>query len=120
METALKTEEVTTTSQLVGIVPGDPPKINLVDCVTGRTGIKRHFTQQVSVLDKDLFVRLHQEAKIGEQIRVTLVNEYHKTKIVTYVADFQKIVNTVPNGAKPNGAKSVIAPVPLGETIVRK
>lgn len=119
METALKTEEVTTTSQLVGILPGDPPKINLVDYVTGRNGIKRHFTHQVSVLDEDLFVRLQQEAKVGEQIRVTLVNEYHETKIVTYVADFQKIANTASNGAKPNGTKSVAASVPLGKTIVR-
>lgn len=130
METALKTEEVTTTSQLVGILPGDPPKVNLVDYVTGRNGIKRHFTQQVFVLDKDLFARLQQEANIGEQIRVTLVNEYHETKIVTYVADFQKIANTAPNGTKGAKAKpldisqisiteSVIAQVTLEKTKVR-
>lgn len=107
METALKTDEVTTNSQLVGLLPGDPPKVNLVDYTTGRTGIKRHFAQQVSVLDKDLFARLQSEANIGEHIRVTLVNEYHKTKIVTYVKSFQKIVNTAPNGANngTNGAK---------------
>ena len=116
---ATEVEEVTTNSQLVGILPGDLPTVNLVDYVTGRNGVKRHFTQQVSVLDEDLFVRFQQEAKIGEQIRVTLVNEYHETKIVTYVSDFQKIIKIVSNGARPNGANSMIAPVLLEKTTVR-
>lgn len=97
METMLKREEVATTSQLVGLLDGDPPRINLVDYATGRNGIKRHFTQQVSVLDENLFARLQREVKAGEHIRVTIVNEYYKTKIVTYVADFQKTINTSPN-----------------------
>ncbi len=135
METAFKTDEVTTNSQLVGLLPGDPAKVNLVDCATGRNGLKRHFSQQVSVLDKDLFARLQKEANIGEHIRVTIVNEYHKTKIVTYVKGFQKVVNTAPNGTNngTNGAKpthrdvsqipitmSTIEPVILNKTKARK
>lgn len=106
METMLKREEVTTTSQLVGLLPGDPPKINLVDHATGRNGIERHFTQQVSVLDKDLFLSLQQEVSAGEHVRITIVNEYYKTKIVTYIADFQKLINTASNGT--NGTKTAL------------
>ena len=41
METALKTDEVTTNSQLVGLLPGNPPKGKiLLTTQLGRTGIK--------------------------------------------------------------------------------
>ena len=36
MEPFLEKEEVTTTSRLVGILPGNPLRLNLVDYATGR------------------------------------------------------------------------------------
>lgn len=103
MDTLLKSDKVTTTSQLAGIVPGNPPKVNLVDHATGRTGIKRHFAQQVPVPDKDLFARLQREVSVGDHIRVTIVNEYHGTKIVTYLADFHTTDNAPFNIIVQNG-----------------
>lgn len=103
MDTLLKSDKVTTTSQLAGIVPGDPPKVNLVDHAIGRTGTKRHFAQQVSVPDKDLFARLQREVSVGDHIRVTIVNEYYQAKIVTYVADFHTADNASSGINRQNG-----------------
>ncbi len=91
MEPFSEKEEVTTTSRLVGILPGSPPRINLVDYGTGRNGVKRHMAQQVSVSDTDLFTRLQAEVKIGEQIRATTVNEFTATGSRAYLAGFQKL-----------------------------
>jgi len=76
MEPFLEIEEVATTSKLAGILPGNPPQLNLVDDTTGRNGIKRHMTQQVPVLGEKLLARLQAEVKIGDYIRATTVNEF--------------------------------------------
>ena len=87
-----------TTSQLVGILPGDPPRLNLVDHATGRNGVKRHFAHQVPVLDESLFARLQAEVNIGDCIHATTVNEYTERGSRVYLADFQKVNNTATNG----------------------
>ena len=99
MEPFIETEEVTTTSRLAGILPGNPPRLNLVDCTTGRNGTKRHMTQQVPVLDEKLFVRLQAEVKIGDYIRATTINEFTETGSRAYLAGFQKISDKATNGA---------------------
>lgn len=91
MEPFSEKEEVTTTSRLVGILPGSPPRINLVDYAAGRNGVKRHMTQQVPVLDADLFTKLQAEVEIGEQIRATTINEFTETGSRAYLAGFQKL-----------------------------
>lgn len=128
MEPFLEKEEVTTTSELAGILPGNPPRLNLVDYAMGRNGVKRHMTQQVPVLDADLFAKIQAEVKIGEQIRATTINEYTESGSQVYLAGFQKINETVANGAK-NGthdlsqfplATSVIEPIPQPKQKVRR
>lgn len=128
MEPFLEKEEVTTTSRLVGILPGNPPRLNLVDYATGRDGVKRHMTQQVPVLDADLFTNLQAEVKIGEQIRATTINEYTEIGSRVYLAGYQKINDTVANGAE-NGnhdfsqfpfTTSVIKPIPQPKQKVRR
>ncbi len=104
MEPFLEKEEATTTSQLVGILPGDPPKVNLVDYASGRNGVKRHFTQQVPILDENLFARLQAEVKIGDSIRATTVNEYTENGSRVYLAGFQKVNDIATNGT--NGMKN--------------
>lgn len=114
MEPFLEREEATTTSRLVGILPGDPPRLNLVDHASGRDGVKRHFTQQVPVLDKDLFSRLQREVVVGDYIRSTVVNEYRETGSIAYLSDFQKANGPFTSAARNgNGshAHSAIAEV---------
>ncbi len=100
MEPFLEREESTTVSQLVGILPGTPPRVNLVDYGTGRNGIKRHMTQQVPILDDTLFAKLEAEVNIGDYIRATTVNEYTESGSKVYLAEFQKINDTSANGTK--------------------
>ncbi len=131
MEPFLEREEATTTSQLVGILPGTPPKVNLVDYGTGRNGIKRHMTQQVPILDDKLFARLEAEVNIGDYICATTVNEYTEAGSRFYLAKFRRVDTITPNGAdgtksKSNGitqistTTSVIAPLLLDTTKVHK
>lgn len=103
METT-ETEEVTTTSQLVGIIPGDPPRLNLVDHASGRNGVKRHFTRQTPVRDEKLFAELMREVSIGDHFRATTVNEYGEAGIQTYLSDFKKLPPAEQEAPAKNGA----------------
>jgi hypothetical protein len=47
-------------------------------------------TQQVPVLDADLFTKLQAEVKIGEQFRATTINKYTKSGSRVCLAGFQK------------------------------
>ena len=100
MESFSEKEEVTTTSRLAGILPGDPPRLNLVDYASGRNGVKRHVTQQVPVFDADLFTRLQAEVAIGEYIRATTINEYTESGSKVYLAGFEKINDITVNSTK--------------------
>ena len=104
MEPFSEKEEVTTTSRLAGILSGNPPRLNLVDYAAGRNGVKRHMTQQIPVLDADLFAKLQAEVEIGDQIRATTVYEYTESGSKAYLTGFQKINETVANGTK-NGKR---------------
>ncbi len=108
MEPFLKKEEITTTSQLVGTLPGDPPRVNLVDFATGRNGVKRHFTRQVPVLDKKLFARLQGEVAMGEHIRATVMSEYRETGSIVYLTNFQKANDTASSVTIQTGRGSLV------------
>ncbi len=116
MEPFFEKEEVTTTSKLVGILPGNPPRLNLVDYASGRNGVKRHMTQQVPVLDADLFTKLQAEVKIGEQIRATTINEYTESGSKVYLAGFQKINDPAANGTKNENRD--LSRVPLTTSVI--
>lgn len=131
MQPFLKKEEITTTSKLVGVVPGEPLKVNLVTDTTGRDGSKRHFTRQVPVLDKYLSARFTAEVNVGDYVKITTMNEYTESGSKVYLTKFQKVDNTTANGT--NGTKavlrdvselpittSVIEPILMDKTKVRK
>lgn len=108
MEAFLEREEATTSSRLVGFLPGEPPKINLVDSGTDRRGLNRHFAQQIVVPDPDLFARLQAEVRVGDDIRVTIVNEYRETGSRAYLADFRKIPTAERGAAVVNGTADIV------------
>lgn len=97
-------EEATTTSKVVGITPGDPPRITLVDHVPGPRGVMRHFTQQVPIRDATLFQRLRVEVRTGDEIRATVVNEYSDLGSVTYLAGFTRVTDAGPQIVVKSGA----------------
>ena len=111
---ATEKEEVTTTSQLVGIIPGDPPRLNLVDHASGRDGVKRHFTRQTPVRDEKLFAELTREVSIGDHFRATIVNEYRETGILTYLSDFNKLPPAKQEAPAKNG------PSPMGHSEIKE
>ena len=88
MELLAARQETAINAQLAGVLPGDPPKMNLVIHATGRNGTKRRLTRQVSILDHSLFARLKQEASTGDYLHATVVSEYRETGSVTYLTDF--------------------------------
>ena len=116
MEPFSEKEEVTTTSKLVGILPGSPPRINLVDYASGRNGVKRHMTQQVPVLDADLFTKLQAEVKIGEQIRATTINEFTETGSSVYLAGFQKLSETAADDTESRNYE--LSQLPLTTSVI--
>lgn len=128
MQPFSKKEEVTTTSKLVGVLPGDPLKVNLVTHATGRDGSKRHFTRQVPVLDSYLSARFTAEVNVGDYVQVTTMNEYTEAGSKVYLTKFHKVENIASSATKVALrdmsqlpiTMSVIEPILLNKTKVRK
>jgi len=108
MEAFAERRETTINAQLVGILPGDPPRVNLVTHASGRNGTKRHFTRQFSIPDGNLFVRLKQEVNVGDFLRVTVVSEYRETGSITYLTDFKKAPDVKQETAVKNGTINIV------------
>ena len=108
MESLAARQETTINAQLVGILPGDPPRVNLVIHATGRNGTKRRFTRQVSIPDSTLFARLKQEASAGDYLCATVVSEYHETGSVSYLTDFKRVLNVETASVPKNGAVNIV------------
>ncbi|MBV9851597.1 MAG: hypothetical protein JO250_18160 [Armatimonadetes bacterium] len=90
MELPFQRDKVTTISTVVDLSSDPQPSITLVDYVDGPGGAARHFTQTVPVNDLLLFSRLTSEVSRGDQLEVTIVNEWYDTGAVTYLLDFAK------------------------------
>lgn len=106
MKSSAARQETTINAQLVGVLPGDPPKLNLVIHASGRNGTKRRLTRQILIPDSALFARLKQEASAGDYLRATVVSEYHETGSVTYLTDFSQVPDA-----------EAVAPVPKNGTV---
>jgi hypothetical protein len=80
----VKTTRIVT---ILDIVPGDPPVIVVSEqlCVRSRV---RHFTQEVRVLDGQLFDRLLAEVGKGDVVEATIVTEFNEREYKTYLAGF--------------------------------
>lgn len=119
MQPFLKKEEITTTAKVVGMLPGDPLKLNLVSYTTGRDGSKRHFTRQVPVVDKDLSAKLMSEVNVGDYVQVTTMNEYTEMGSRVYLADFHKVDNIAPNRTNgTNAALRDISQIPITTSVI--
>src|SRR5215210_6014010 len=92
----MEKEDVTSTVVLLGILPGDPPRI-LIGKRLSRGGMPgRLFQQMVPVPDLDLFDRLVAQIGTGDTITATVTTEWHAEGYITYLAGFALPVSVVP------------------------
>lgn len=90
MSKPIETDHVSALVTVADLEEGEPPTITTVHTGTDGRGIRRHFVQQVPILDRALFDRLFNEVTKGDEITVTIVNEWYDTSHVTYLADFAR------------------------------
>jgi hypothetical protein len=92
----MERDDVTTTLTLLGILPGDPPRILIGKrlCRNGKPG--RSFQQMVPVPDADLFARLVTQVGRGDTFTVTVTTEWYADGYRTYLSDFALPVHAVP------------------------
>jgi hypothetical protein len=94
-DTFMDKEDVTTPATLLGILPGDPPRI-LIGKRLGRGGKPgRLFQQMVPVPDADLFARLIAQIGTGDLLTVTVTTEWHAKGYETYLSAFALPVSPV-------------------------
>ncbi len=106
-----KPVEIDRASALVTVAAleeGEPPSITTVHAGIDGRGTTRYFVQQVPILDRSLFDRLSQEVGKGDEITVTVVNEWYDTSHLTYLADFKKADAVSPKIAVNNGTTSMV------------
>jgi hypothetical protein len=100
----MEKEEVTTTVRLLGILPGDPPRI-LIGKRLARDGKPgRLFHQMVPVPDADLFARLIAQAGTGDSLTVTVTTEWRADGYETYLSAFALLVS--PIAVEPEQARA--------------
>src|SRR5712691_3153744 len=86
--TFMEKEEVTTSVTLLGILPGEPPRI-LIGKRLGRDGKPgRLFQQMVPVPDANLFARLIAQTGTGDTLTVTITTEWYADGYETYLSAF--------------------------------
>jgi hypothetical protein len=91
----MEKEDVTTTATLLGILPGDPPRI-LIGKRLSRSGKPgRLFQQMVPIPDADLFARLIAQAGTGDTLTVTVTTEWRADGYQTYLSAFALWVGPV-------------------------
>jgi hypothetical protein len=92
----MEKEDITTTLTLLGIVPGDPPRILIGKrlCREGKTG--HLFQQLVPVPDADLFARLVAQVGKGDTVTVTVTTEWYMDGYRSYLSDFALPVHAFP------------------------
>lgn len=76
--------------KVVDIARGDSRSIVIVERLCTLGGKKRHFTQEVKVLDDQLFQRLLAEVRKGDEIEAVVVTEFSEQGYTTYLANFSK------------------------------
>src|SRR6266702_3517880 len=91
----MEKEEVTTTVTLLGILPGDPPRI-LIGKRLARDGKPgRLFQQMVPVPDANLFAHLIAQTGTGDTLTVTVTTEWRAEGYETYLSAFALPVSRV-------------------------
>lgn len=111
-------------------VTAAPPSITIVHEGRDSNRMRRSFVQQVPMRDANLVNRVLLELHEGDQIQVTVVNEWRKDGCDTYLTDFNKFAESNQKEAvKQNGAMNfvyndtkqiVVKSIPQSKTEVRK
>jgi hypothetical protein len=96
----MEREDITTTVTLLGILPGNPPRILTGERLLhdGKPG--RLFQQMVPVPDTDLFARLVAQAGKGDTIIATVTTEWYEDRYKTYLSAFALPPHAVPTTAE--------------------
>jgi hypothetical protein len=84
----MEREDTTTTVTLLGVLPGDPPRILTGERLyrDGQPG--RLFQQMIPVPDTELFSRLTAQVNKGDAVTVTVTTEWYADGYKTYLSDF--------------------------------
>lgn len=91
----MEKEDVTSTVTVLGLLPGDPPRI-LIGKRLDRDGKPgRLFQQMVPVPDAKLFARLKAQVSTGDALTVTVTTEWRTDGYETYLSDFALPVRRV-------------------------
>ena len=100
----MEKEEITTTVTLLGILPGDPPRILIGKRLArgGKPG--RLFQQMVPVPDANLFAHLTAQTGTGDTLTVTVTTEWRADGYETYLSAFTLPVSPVV--AEPQEARA--------------
>jgi hypothetical protein len=84
----MEREDITVTVTVLGIQPGNPPRLLTGERLSrdGKPG--KLFQQAVPVPDADLFARLTAQVCTGDMISVTVTTEWYEDGYKTYLTDF--------------------------------
>lgn len=108
MNKPIEIDRVSALVTVADLEEGEPPTITTVHTGTDGRGTRRNFVQQVPIPDRVLFDRLFNEVAKGDEITVTVVNEWYDTSHVTYLADFAKAGGLSPKSTVKNGAAPLV------------
>jgi hypothetical protein len=103
----LEKDDVTTTIEVIDILPGDPPQIVMAERLgkPGKSG--RLFLQTVAVPDTSLFARLTAQVRKGDAIEATVTTEWYENGYSTYLSDFAQTQNPCTESEKGRGSRSI-------------
>lgn len=81
-------EVVTVRGTVTGLVPGSPPTLAFYQRLSVMGGKEKTFTQWLKVPDDDLFRRLQEQVRPGDEIEVTVTTDWDDEDYDTYLTDF--------------------------------
>lgn len=84
----MKKEEITVTVTVLGIQPGNPPRLLTGERLTQSGQPGKLFQQLVPVPNTDLFARLVAQVCPGDSLSVTITTEWYESGYKTYLTAF--------------------------------
>jgi hypothetical protein len=93
----MEKEAITVTVTVLGIQPGNPPRLLIGERLSDNGKPGKFFQQSVPVLDVDLFARLASQVCTGDTISVTVTTEWYEDGYKTYLTDFVLPAQSLPS-----------------------
>ena len=84
----VEVSQTTSKVTVVELLCGEAPALVTVKKAVNPSGVSRHFTLKTPVPDTGVFQRLVAQVQPGDEIIVTIVNEWHETGRITYLLNF--------------------------------